>query len=161
MTNTDFRHETIKQVQSIFSAFPAGLKLAGCCNTNTWFLVVKGLLVVGRGAAWCHGRLLKATAGSGCVCRNVESWGAEGLRLGAVGLRRGRGGKGGGKWGRGRERPKWEKGPAQLITGKALCQMLTSNYLGSHHIVPAGKSKSNWLNMYNLFDTKTMRDIHF
>lgn len=65
-----------------------------------------------------------------------ECGGAEGLRLGAAGVRRGRGGGGEGNI------PSGKVCPTQFVshTRMAPCQMLTSKYLESHHIVPEGNT---------------------
>lgn len=88
------------------------------------------------GGMWCDvmAASFRAAAGSGCVCAGM--WRAKGL-MGWGWVQR-ESGKGTG-WGKGGERPKWKRVPNSLHT--ALCQMLTSNYLESHHIVLAGKEK--------------------
>lgn len=67
-------------------------------------------------------------------------WRAEGLRLGAAGVRRGQagGGEGNVPCGKGSHKVSQLHTHTHTVTG--FCQMLTGNYLGSHHSVPTGKT---------------------
>lgn len=77
-----------------------------------------------------------------CVCAGM--WRVEGLGLQGRGAEAGcSGSQEGTGWGKGmRERSQVEKSPTQFVSHAhmALCQMLSSNYLESHHTVLTGNT---------------------